>query len=148
MCSGQAIASQAAMRASCTDSAMSAPNDQPARSSGTSSGRSADERLDRGEDIEPFAVAVLVVAAAALDPAEVEAQAVDAVVGQVGEECGDHDRAHRPAVTGVRVAEHHGRPGLAGRTGPLGFEGDPVAGLERQVLDRGVRHQEERRHHR
>ena len=76
--SGGAIATQPAMRGSSMPSAMSAPNDQPTSASGTPRDRARRSVVERGDDVERFVAALGVRALAALDAAEVEAQARDA----------------------------------------------------------------------
>ncbi len=100
--------------------------------------------VDRRDGVVPFSVALVVGALATFDAAEVEPEARHAGIGQPGEQRGDHDRAHRPSVARMRMAQHRCRPGFAaaGR-GELRLELDPVGSRDGQGLGR---HRPQRRH--
>ena len=119
---------------------MSAPNDQPASSSGSPSAERRGGGVDRGLHVEQLAAAFVVGAGAALDAAEVEAQAGEPGGGQGVEQRADHDRAHGAAVLRMGVAQHDRRPARAVRGGALGFQADAVGGGEGQATARPSRH--------
>ena len=85
--------------------------------------------------VELLAVPVAVRALTAFHAPEVEAQTRDTNMGERLEERADHDRAHRAAVLGMRVTQHHRRTrrGIRGRE--LGFEREAVARGDDPRLD-------------
>ena len=103
-----------------------------AASSAPEAARSAEER-DRGERVEVLVAPVVRASPlAALDAAEVEAQARDAGRGSASKSAPITIDAHGAAVLRVRVAQHHRRasvgPSAASR---LRFEHEAVAGRDR-----------------